>query len=425
MKTLNVYISPKLGAEADAVLRLIKCDIPEKAKERDNMIEGISYRLSAIHQCHYQARKIVHDYTHRHHQFGLFLRNFGIEERKQVIDVHSNLFESWIRKMSGSNGLSLMSLRGGSDAMFGAKPVFSTVSDNWLTIAGELISAAKFIVIFAGDLSPGLMEEIELIRAHKRQDRCVVAITEKGTPTIPPFQLSRDGVPYGSVIRMSDDEQKSVSVEELRDYFKDFPHTFDFNPQHHKGDEENYYSAWPGEERLRTFINDAFSTRLDLPHAIEAPCRYVDPEVKKSEDYLESVGVLRTALGMLENELNRHQVELRGMAPQRLSWSRIREENMYGWVGGHFCYGLSVAVEDYRSMIESLRYLARFHTYILRNPDSGGFHLVIANKIASLVGMKDEMQQINEEHATHSKLFWTMEENAPLLRALQNKKDDD
>lgn len=425
MKTLNVHISPKLGVEADAVLRLITGDIPENAQERDNMIEGISVMLSAIHQRHYQARKIVHDYVHRHHQFGLFLRNFGVEERKQVIAAHSHVFESWIRKMSRSNGLSLMTLRGGSDALFGAKPVFSTVSDNWLPIAEELIAAAKFIVIFAGDLSAGLIKEIELIRAHQRQNRCVVAITKKGTPTFPPFQLSRNGVPYGSVVRMTDDEQKSASVEELREFFKDFPHTFDFNPQDHRGNEENYYSVWPGEEGLRTFVTDAFSTRLDLPHAIEAPCQYVDPEVKKSEDFLFSVDVLRKALGMLENELSRHQVELRGMVPQRLSWSRIAEENMYGWVGGHFCYGLSVAVEDYRSMIESLRYLARFHTYILRDPNSGGFHLVLASNIASLVDMKGEMQQLSEEHATHSKLFWTMEENAPLLGALQNKKADE
>jgi hypothetical protein len=425
MSTLEVYVSPKLGAEADAVLRLIQCKIPEHSKERDNMIEGISQRLATIHESHYQARKIIYDYTQRHHQFGLFLRNFGLEERQQVIDAHSHMFESWIRRMSGINGLSLMTLRGGSDALFGAKPVFSTVSDNWLPIADELIAAAKFIVILAGDLSAGLKEEIELIRAHKRQNRCVVAITEKGTPTIASFQLTRNGVPYGSVIRLTDDEQKNVTVEELRFFFKDFPHTFDFNPQHRQGNEEDYYSDWPGEGRLRTFVTDAFSTHIDLPHAIEAPCQYVDPEVKKSESYVESVDVLRRALGLLENELNRHKVELSGMAPQRLSWDRIAEEKMWGWVGGHFCYGLSVAVEDYRSMIQSLRYLARFHTYILRDPNSGGYHLVIARNIAALVDMKDEMEQISEEHATHSKLFWTLEENAPLLRMLKNKKADE
>ena len=56
---------------------------------------------------------------------------------------------------------------------------------------------------------------------------------------------------------------------------------------------------------------------------------------------------------------------------------------------------------------------------------SGESKYGVASNIASLVDMKGEMQQLSEEHATHSKLFWTMEENAPLLGALQNKKADE
>ena len=170
----------KLGPEADAVLRLMQGDIPENNKERENMIEGIAYRLSVIHKSHGLARKIVDDYKRRHHQFGLYLRNFGLEARGPVIDVYSHMFESWVRTLAASYNVSLMSLRGGSDELFGAKPVFSTVSSNWLAVAEDLIAAAKFIVIFAGDRSAGLTEEIGLIRAHAKQHRCVVAVTDKG-----------------------------------------------------------------------------------------------------------------------------------------------------------------------------------------------------------------------------------------------------
>ena len=80
MNNLNVFLGPKLGTETDAVRRLLEGDIPEDRRERANMIEGISHSLAAIHQSHFQARKIVLDYSRRRTQLALFLRNFGRED---------------------------------------------------------------------------------------------------------------------------------------------------------------------------------------------------------------------------------------------------------------------------------------------------------------------------------------------------------
>lgn len=405
MTNLDVFLSPKLGLEADAVRRLLSGDIPEDRRERENMIEGISQRLAAIHHSHFQARKIVLDYSRRRTQLALFLRNFGLEEDGGLMNLSSARFESSLRTLVAGHGISLMSLRGGSDSLFGPKPVFSTDSEDWEEIAKQLIAGAKLIVVLAGRLSPGLLVEIELIRALGKQHRTVIAVTDQGAPTFP---LLRPPV-----------HDELITRGDLGDFFKDFSNVFDLNPQHQQEDEEGRFSSWQGASVVQGLAADTFSTDVDVTKAIAAHCGYVPSEIRTSADYATSVAVLRRGLDLLEEQLNLHQVELVGMVQERPTWSEITDQGMYGWVGGHFCYGLSVAVEDYRSMISSLRYLARFHTYKLRDPDSGGLHLMIARNIAALVDLKDEIMWLSEEHAKHAALFWTMSENAPIKQMFQ------
>ena len=165
-----------------------------------------------------------------------------------------------------------------------------------------------------------------------------------------------------------------------------------------------------------------FTTDLGLAHASDVPCQQIDPEVKKTADYQHSTVVLRKALDMLETELNVHQMELRGMSAERMSWDRIAQRNAR--LGGR---ALLLWAECRRRGLRKNGRVPAIPSEIpyLRpaRSDSGGIHLIIARNIASLVGLTDQIRWVTEEHTTHAQLFWTLKETAGLRKALEAVKD--
>ncbi|MEO6328239.1 MAG: tetratricopeptide repeat protein [Ginsengibacter sp.] len=409
MAQLEVYVSPKLGAEGAGALGLVKGDIPTDNKENMQLIEGMAWRISALHESHYSARKIAFDYKDRNQQFALYLRNFGMEVKNNFLNLHSFTFESWLRNKFSNYGISLLSLRGGTDSLSGHKSVFSTNSDNWLPTAEEIVSAANIIIIYAGELSNGLLEEIKIIRKFNKQDRCVIAVTEQENPSLDSW--------------FSDKVSNSGRVMELKNFFSDFPNIYDLNVLKGTKPEDEFFLHWQGNDKIDNLISDGIKTNMELKQAFNVDFSYLEPKLKNSTEYALCKKSLDEILERLDTTLNNLYWQA---SPEMLEepplWHIGAKAYKKEWYAAHYCYGLAFLLESYAEMIKSLSYLAKIHTYVLRNPDWGGQHLIIARQIASLLKMQYEVNLLNKEHAIHSKLFWaTAEVSVPVAEAQSDR----
>lgn len=245
----------RFGPDEFAVGHLINGDLPADDEERWNILSAPRYRIQKLLAEHQSAQAQLRECRDSGKPFVLFLRSFSSEQRSFRKDgavseqfiAYSSQFMNSLALQLAQEGIQVIRLHGGSDALFpdevGVGNILSTNAENWEAVAKELIVAASAIVLFIGELSPGVARELQLIRHHARVDETLVRIVDVGETPSP----------------------ENSDPEGLRESLADFREM-----------------DW---QALADVLRDA-RTHASLERAIDAESSYLEPDFVESEDFV-------------------------------------------------------------------------------------------------------------------------------------------
>jgi tetratricopeptide (TPR) repeat protein len=258
--------------------------------------------------------------------------------------------------------MSMLSLRGGNDPldeMLGfALPFFTGQLENWRSIASELISAASAIVIVASEMTHGLLEEVDLVRAKGRTSSTIVFVREAKTTL-------RDLISH---------ESDPAAIATLNSVFHDFDHVYGPPPRcgWRPGDDVDPALAdWHGFGCLRDLLDRALPVKSDLTAVRVAPYQLLNPHELSTSDHVAARQHMQTFLRKVREDLLRSGVQ----APRAESVAEDgRDWEHLGLRLAHAAFGIAAALEDYETMIESLAAIAEIYSYFLNEVVLGFNH---------------------------------------------------
>ena len=166
----------RFGVDEFAVGNLINGDLPDDDDERWRMLDAPCYHIQKLLDEHLRTQALFRDCRESGKPFALYLRSFGFEHRSDrrdgnvISQVSTHVFklQEWLRDGLAGVGVPLVRLHGGSDGfmsdMGDSLPnILSTHACNWKAVAAELIQSAAVIILVISELTPGVLEELELI----------------------------------------------------------------------------------------------------------------------------------------------------------------------------------------------------------------------------------------------------------------------
>jgi tetratricopeptide (TPR) repeat protein len=331
----NLY---RFGVDEDAVGKLINGDLPSDAEKRWQILDAPRYHIQRLLDEHMRAQAALRDCGDTGRPFVLFLRSFSSEYHDRRIEgaigysfsLPSVAFQDKVKSCL-EPGTPVVKLHGGSDGFYPGQNndalILSTHSENWSTVAEELIRAASAIVLLVGRLTAGVIEEFDLIRKHDLESRCIVVLFDPDTAP---------GDPSG-----------------VRSRLPEFPHVFDDDPEMVAPEVGRILSSLIGNSRTAA----SFEAALNLDFA------YLEPVFVRSEEFAITERTIWRALRLL-------RVMFEDSYWAALKAHGIAFENFTfpgPWTEAHKAYGLAVASADFRAVREALRYLSLL--YIFRGAD--------------------------------------------------------
>jgi hypothetical protein len=259
-----------------------------------------------------------------------------------MITAESKTFQDWLAFCLMEHSVPIIKLFGGSDSLFSVPSfpgapdtgVLSAHADNWLEAILELVSAASAIVFLVSHLSNGVTLELEQIRSHDCQDRCLIVLMD------PQKTFTRDA---------------GDNIETLRRTFQDFPNVFELDPR----------LASP----LPSATSGAFRSCLEesLRHArapskleksINAEFSYLEPEYFVSADYADTERFLWKELRRLKAVF--HNSYWAALKTRDISYRDLTFDN--DWLPAHRAYGLAIATADFAAIQAALFPLELLYT---------------------------------------------------------------
>ncbi|HEV2840952.1 MAG TPA: tetratricopeptide repeat protein [Chthoniobacterales bacterium] len=163
------------------------------AKEDWETMLGLASQLAA--KSHGAAALIMHDYNETKRPFVLFLRSFEVEAYDYVSPEGSSPGErKFATTLAGPNSveekvaaalrgrLAVLGLANPSqlNTTRGLIPRLQLPTEGWQEVVRNLVEYAHFIVIDCDSLAPGVMWELETIRAANRQGATVIVLPSSG-----------------------------------------------------------------------------------------------------------------------------------------------------------------------------------------------------------------------------------------------------
>lgn len=337
----NLY---RFGVDEVAVGHLINGDLPTDDGERWRIVDAPRYHIQKLLDEQLRAQAALRDCRDSEKPFVLFLRSFSSEFKGNRIGgdigdmfvMHSVRFQQWLKLHLESEGILILKLHGGSDGFFSdygnEAKVLSTHSDNWKTVAAELIQAASVIVFLVSHMTAGVVEEFDLIREFDQMHRCIVVLLD----------------PSRTFDSASDD------TNNIRARLSDFPNVFELHP------------GAVGTENIAltlTGLLHGARTQSPLERAIHAEFTYLEPGFTDSEDFATTETFIWRQLRLL-----RVMFEDTYWAALKSHGIAFRHFTFPGaWKVAHQVYGLAIATADFRAIREALSYLSIL--YIARGAD--------------------------------------------------------
>jgi tetratricopeptide (TPR) repeat protein len=357
----NLY---RFGYDEFAVGHLINGDFPDDDEERWRIVEAPGYHIQRLLDEHFRAQAALRKCRDSGKPFALFLRSFsfeyrGIREGMAVggqVSLISLDFQQALEAHLEEAGVPIIKLHGGSDGFHstlrGDVKILSTHADNWQTIAAKLVQGASIIVFLVSGMTPGVMQEFDLIRTLGQSSRCIVLLAD---PTEAPERASGD-------------------VESLRAQLADFSTVFEL-----KSTPIGAKQSFPTElESILAALVRAGTTSAPLEQAINAQFTYLEPGFLASEDYVSTETYMWRALRLL-----RVMFDDTYWAALKAHDVPFRHFTFPGpWKIAHQIYGLAIATADFRAIRESLRYLSLL--YIWRGADFALLIDMLANQYQEL-----------------------------------------
>jgi hypothetical protein len=273
--SFNFPISPNFSITGQPIAHLIKGDVPVDYYKRVELFDAVLDKYASIHVGHEKARANALASQTGGSGFTLYLRNFGIEEYRYSDDPTERMynfrfaqFEKMIQELVKRAGSALFSLCGGNDQLdefLGrGKPVFTGQSQNWHALAVELIQAAKAIVIFANDMSPGLLEEIKITQSLRKTSRAIV-------------YLSKASKTLAEMLNNKGDPDTFMS---LKSHFLEFENVYEppqlegWNPSFVNEGEK--LPTWPGAKRLHELLSDLYTGTNEMRTVRTVACQILN-----------------------------------------------------------------------------------------------------------------------------------------------------
>lgn len=253
----NLY---RFGMDELAVGRLINGDLPSDDEERWQIVDAPRYHIQRLLDEHLRAQAALRACRDTGKPFVLFLRSFSSEYHDRRIEgsigsrflLQSVVFQDNL-KFYIEPGIPVVKLHGGSDGFYSGRSkdalILSTHAENWSTVAAELIQAASAIVFLVGRLTAGVVEELDLIRKHDQERRCIVVL------------FDQDTAPGNS--------------SGFRCRLPDFPHVFDGQPE----------LMIPEVGRLLPSLIVDSRTKAPLEAALNLEFTYLEPAFVGSEEF--------------------------------------------------------------------------------------------------------------------------------------------
>ena len=342
----NLY---RFGSDEFAVGRLINGDLPADDEERWSIVDAPRYRIRKLFEEHLRAQAALRDCQDSGRPFVLFLRSFSSEHQGNrmgrdvathfsLISVH---FQQWLKLHLENEETPILKLHGGSDSLLsdmgGDAKVLSTHSDNWKTVAAELIQAAPVIVFLVSHLTAGVVEEFDLIRECDQMNRCLVVLLD---PSQTPGRASGD-------------------TKHIRARLAGFPNVFDLHPG-----AVGTATSYPENlgPALTALLHGA-RTQAPLESALQVEFTYLEPGFAGSEDFAETETYIWRQLRLLRvmfEDTYWAALKSHGIAFQHFTFPGA-------WKVAHQLYGLAIATADFRAIREALSYLSIL--YVARGAD--------------------------------------------------------
>jgi tetratricopeptide (TPR) repeat protein len=333
----------RFGTDETAVSHLINGDLPAEDEERWRILDAPRYHIQRLLDEHLRAQAALRNCRDSGRPFVLYLRSFSSEYQGtrsggsigSQFSLNSVVFQQWLKLLLENQGIPLVKLHGGSDGFISDTGddanVLSTHSENWRTVAADLIQAASAIIFLVSDMTAGVAEEFDLIRKSDRMHRCLLLLLD---PRHTPQKVS--GVAEGAGASATD-----------------FPNVFEFEPD-----------AIP--ENLSTVLIGLLHgarTEASLETALNAEFTYLEPGFTASEDFSATEGFLWRQLRLLRvmfDDTYWAALKSHGIPFQHFTLPGA-------WKVGHQLYGLGIATADFRAIREALSYLSIL--YVFRGAD--------------------------------------------------------
>jgi hypothetical protein len=343
----NLY---RFGADEAAVGHLINGNLPDDENERWNVIDAPRYRIEKLLAEHVQAQTILRQCCNREQPFVLFLRSFSAEIKAQregaasgsMITADSKNLQDWLAYCLMESSVPIIKLFGGSDSLFPASSfpgapetgVLSAHADNWPDVVAELVSAAFAIVFLVSHLSKGVTLELEQIRSHDCQDRCLIVLMD----------------PQKTFARNAGD-----NIETLQRAFHDFANVFELaaplNSQRPSAESEAFRSCLEGILRHA-------SAPSKLDKSLNAEFSYLEPDYFVSDDYAETERFLWKDLRRLKALF--HDTYWATLKARDISYGDLTFD--HEWLPAHRAYGLAIATADFAAIQAALLPLELLYT---------------------------------------------------------------
>jgi tetratricopeptide (TPR) repeat protein len=347
----------------------MKGDIPMDHEERLELFHAVLNKYASVWEGHEAARNAAIASQEGGPGFVLYLRNFGSEEHEnpapgveRMYDLSAAELKKGVQAQVRSAGMSLLSLRGGSDPldeMLGfAFPFFTGQLDNWRSIASELISAASAIVMVVSEMTPGLLDEVDLIRGMGRTSSSIVLVREAKT----------------TLASLISDASNPAAIATLKSSFHDFNHVYGPPPRlgwRPGQDVDPALRDWPGLQCLSDLLAQAQPGKSALTAVRAAPCQVLYPRELTTPDHYAARHHMGALIRMIRGNLQSAGLKApleESVAEGGRDWEHL------GLRLPHTAFGIAAALEDYDAMIESLAAIAEIYTYFLNEVMLGFIH---------------------------------------------------
>ena len=338
----------RFGIDEFAVGHLINGDLPDDDRTRWKILQAPCYRIGRLLDEHQRAQAALRDCQATGRPFVLYLRSFSAEHCGQRVDgevlgefsLRAPALLDRLADHLATTGTPIVKLHGGADGLVSSEgddaKVLSTDDAHWRPVAAELVQAAAAIVFLVGGLSAGVAEELALIRAARRQDRCLVV------------RLDPADAPG---------EAPSAAAA-ATDGLADFPVLFTLRGDALVPAGASDAVGGAPEPWLDSLLAGARTT-APLDNALGATFTYLEPAFTRSEDHAAAERQLWQQLRVLRSTLD------------PTYWSTLEAHGIpfahftsHGpWALAHRLYGLAIATADFAAIREALRGLRLLAMY--------------------------------------------------------------